>query len=882
MNNHVGAFLHCALDWWAGITSRYPWQVLFFTGLLTILSTSYAVTHLSLNTNLDDMLSPSLPFRQIQEQYKQTFPKQMKSIVMVIEADTPEMAHAAVSTLEMRLRKQKDLIKSVYTPTGGEFFEKHSLLYLNVADLEALAETLSESKPFIDQLVGDPNLRGLSEMLEDSYDKTGWKHERLLDSFFVRFSEALQATLAGLDYTLSWHSVILNQDPTTAHTIRFLIVYPNLDYHQLLPAGPVLEAIRQLVKDSMLTTAIQGVRVRITGEITLAHEELQIVGERAGISAFLALAMIALTLFIGFRSLPLMLATLGTLVSGLLWSAGFAAATIGALNIISVTFAVLFIGLGVDYAIHLSLRYRELLEVGEQPSQALLRGIHDIGPALLLCTVTTSIGFYAFVPTNYAGMAELGLISGTSLFIGLIASLTILPALLTLIPYSLDKNRSNLPARGLPNQVYDLPIRYGPAIRYSTYFLALVSLLIIAQSTFDYNPNNLRDPHSESVSTLQDLLEFQHGDPWTLTVLASDEESASDYVSRLQKLDTVDKVRTIDDFVPTQQVGKALFFEEIASNFLNPSLNPTRQPLPSSAVQIEGLQSLLKKLDQFIEGHRQDKPAQAVHLRQDLNTLLMHLESLGEEDKKKLLVQLEKSLLGSIPADFRKLPATERIGFITREDLPAELRENWVSQDGTFRLQVSPKEDLSDNRALRTFVEEVRAIAPNATDLPAIYLDGGQEVLRAFQQAFLTAVLAIVLIILIVLRNLRDTIFVMLPMCLTGLLIGATSVLLNIPFNFANILALPLVFGLGADNGIHIVDRMRRMPTQCENFLRSSTIRGVFFSGLTTILSFSNLAYTPHLGISSMGQLLTIGVFFTLVSSLLVLPAFLYSEHKRD
>jgi len=882
MNKQVSPFLHDALDWWAGTVSRHPWWVLFLTSLLTILSTFHAVTHLTLNTNMDNMLSPSLPFRQIQEQYKQIFPKQTKSIVLVIEADTPEMAHAAVSTLDMRLRKQTALIKSVYTPGVGEFFEKHSLLYLDVADLETLAENLSESKPFIDQLISNPSLRGLFMMLSNSYDRTGWENERLLNSFFVRISEAIQATLAGHDYTLSWHSVILNQDPTTAHTVRFLVVYPNLDYHTLLPAGPVLQTIRRLVKDSQLMTAMQGVRVRITGEIALAHEELQIVGQRAGIAAFLALVMVGLTLFIGFRSLPLMLAALVTLVSGLLWSAGFAAATIGSLNIISVAFAVLFIGLGVDYAIHLSLRYRELLGHGESQEQALPRSIHDIGPALILCAVTTAIAFYSFIPTNYAGMAELGLISGTSMFIGLFASLTILPAILTLIPSSLDKGRSNILAMGLPIQVYDVPIRYGPAIRKGTYLLAALSLLIISKATFDYNPNNLRDPNSESVSTLQDMLNTRAGDPWTVSVLASDEETASDYVLRLQKLDTVDKVRTIDDFVPKQQIGKSLFFEEIASNFLSPSLEPTEQPLPPPAGQIAGLRSFLHKLDLYLkEEHRQGKPEPAVHLRTQLQTLLMHLKSLGEEHKKKLLAQLEKSLLGSIPTDFRNLPATERIGLVTRENLPAELRENWVSPNGTFRLQVFPKEDLSDNHALRNFVDQVRGIAPNATNLPVIYLDGGHEVIRAFQQAFITAVLAIVLIIWMVLGNIRDTLFVMLPLCFAGLLIGATSVLLNMPFNFANILALPLVFGLGADNGIHIVDRMRRMPTQCENFLRTSTIRGVFFSGLTTILSFSNLAYTPHLGISSMGQLLTIGVFFTLVSSLVVLPAFLYSDHLR-
>jgi predicted RND superfamily exporter protein len=220
------------------------------------------------------------------------------------------------------------------------------------------------------------------------------------------------------------------------------------------------------------------------------------------------------------------------------------------------------------------------------------------------------------------------------------------------------------------------------------------------------------------------------------------------------------------------------------------------------------------------------------------------------------------------------------MGLITQKDLPQELLERWVGTEGTYRLEVYPKKDLRNISALEQFVSEVRSIAPEVTGLPVIYLDGGNEVAGAFKQAFVSALLVIIVILAIVLRNFWDILLVILPLSLAAICLVGYTVIFDLPFNYANVLALPLIFGLGADSGIHIVERMRRRPAECEAFLRSGTIRGVFFSSVTTMLSFSNLAYTPHVGIASMGQLLSLGILLTLIGCLVVLPAFLYRENE--
>jgi hopanoid biosynthesis associated RND transporter like protein HpnN len=856
------------------------WWVLVLATMATAISFSYAYMYLGINTNTTEMLAADVPFQEAREHYKKTFPQNTDSILLVVEASTPEMAYAAVKNLDGRFRNEPEHITSVYTPLGGSFFERNALLYLDLPELKQLAESVAELKPFIKELMRDRNIHGLFTMLSDSYHKTHWVNEGLLDSLFRRMAEGIQSSLAGLDYVLAWHSVILKQDLNASRTRRFILVQPQLDYQKLLPAETALQAIRRIVQESAVS-AIPGVRVRVTGEVALAHEELQVVSQRAGIAAILSLAMVCFTLTLAFHSWRLMVVTLLTLLVGLSLSAGFATVAVGQLNILSLAFAVLFIGLAVDYAIHLCLRYQELLGLGNEPFSAMQKSLQEVGPALMLCAVTTGLGFYTFVPTNYAGMSELGLISGTSMFIGLVVSLTVLPALLLVVPLSKKDYRPPPSDQGL-KRVYQFPIHHGKAIRWGTVVLLLGSALLLPQASFDRNPHNLRDPHVESVQTLDDLLEDKTGATWTLTLLPS-EDKVSDFVASLSALASVDKVVTIRDFIPNQGFEKLALLGKIVDVVFprrsDSGLPPSSRDQDSSVTAIRSFLTLLEEHIHKAELNDDDHPA--VRLRAVMRDLIVRFDNSDQDSQKALLDRLDKSLLGSMPTEPLTLPTMKKKGFIIQEDLPEELLERWVAQDGSYRLEVYPKKDLRNTVALEQFVNEVRSIVPEVTGLPVIYMDGGNEVAGAFRQAFVSALLVIVVILAIVLRNIWDVLLVILPLGLAAMCLVAYTVIFGLPFNYANLIALPLIFGLGADSGIHIVERMRRRPAECEAFLRSGTIRGVFFSSLTTMLSFSNLAYTSHVGIASMGQLLTLGILLTLIGCLVVLPAFLYRERGK-
>ncbi len=208
------------------------------------------------------------------------------------------------------------------------------------------------------------------------------------------------------------------------------------------------------------------------------------------------------------------------------------------------------------------------------------------------------------------------------------------------------------------------------------------------------------------------------------------------------------------------------------------------------------------------------------------------------------------------------------------KDLPDYISSHWLSPNGLYKILITPEHDQNKIENLKQFVSEVQEAAPSSSGLPVADQASGTAVVEAFIQAFASAVIAIFILLLIILRNIKSALLVIGPLLLAGLLTGATNVLLNNPFNFANIIALPLLMGMGVDSGIHIMQRLKSNLSSNKEILKSSTARGVFFSSLTTMCSFSSLAFTPHVGTASMGLLLAVGIFFTLVCTLIVLPAF--------
>ncbi|MCL7423041.1 MAG: MMPL family transporter [Methylobacter sp.] len=849
---------------------RYPKTLLLLILLACGVSLFYTIGHLGIDTDTTKILSEELPFQQDRERFIETFPQDDQAMLVVVDAQTPEQATRAVNYLDTQLHNEKQLIKSVYIPGAGEFFDRHGLLYLEQDELEELAAKLAEAQPFVGTLSGDNTLKSLLSILEQAITTDERELPVDLNPLLDKIRLAVRAVLDGKPYRLSWQQMMIGEDQALLSNQRFILIKPQLDFNELMPAEKSVEAVRAIVEETR--HALPDVQIRLTGEVVLEHDELATVTYSAEIASLFSFVLVFLALSIGLRSIRLTLITLSVLVMGLLLTTGFAALAIGHLNIISIAFAVLYIGIGVDYAIQLCLRYRELLQMQFSRQQALIEAVRKVGPSIALCAITTAAGFFAFIPTAYTGVSELGIIAGVGIFISLLITLTALPALLTLFP--LKPTPPGTSDSLFPDWVYRFPMRHATLLRWTAAALTLAGLGLLTQARFDFNPINLRDPDTESVATFKELLTSKDASPMTLTVLAKNKEQALDMAQKLTRLDSVENAITIYDYIPDNQDAKLAIIEDLA---LVMGLQLTAFPAPQQ-VNVEDTMAELEQFRQAIDRHLADEPgselsANLSRLREDLVSLLAELQSEPGAEKKARLEQLQFSLLDTLPDTMNTLLEGLDAGPVTLETLPPDLTERWLSEDGVYRVMITPRKDLNDNKNLREFVNEVRQLAPDATDLPVIYLESGNAIVQAFQQALIGALAAIVLVLLLTQRNIKNTLLILLPLLMTAILTGASTVIMDNPFNFANIIIIPLLFGLGVDGGIYIMYRLRN-PAEEVSVLRTSTARGVVFSGLTTLCSLVSMAFTPHLGLASMGQLLAIGLILTIVCTLIILPAF--------
>ena len=588
------------------------------------------------------------------------------------------------------------------------------------------------------------------------------------------------------------------------------------------------------------------------------------------LTTLISFLLVAIAVMIGLGSGRLVLASMVTLLVGFIWTLGFAIFFVGHLNPISVAFGVLFIGLSIDYGIQYCLRYRELIASGFEHHQAIAETAKGLGVSLLVCTVAATIGFYSFLPTPYTGVAELGLIAGTGMLINLFFTLTVLPSILTLLPLKGAGIREFTANRRLYRVLY----KYAKAIVIGAIVIGIGAAFFSPKLSFDYNPLNLYDPDCDAVLTIRELFKNEMTSPWTISILAGNAKEAEEMVGRLKGLKEVKEAITITSFVPDDQSKKLAILSDIAL-FMPPGLETLKPEKLSYEKKLASLGSLESSLKKALSMARERDGVYATSVSRLHRSLERFKKALTHpENGKEALDKLDRNVLSYLPYLFHELRTSLRASAVKEKDLPRELRLRYVTPDGRYRVEVFPRENILEPDSLKRFVEAVSGLAPNSTDTPVTIREAGNAVVRSFLLATLYALLAITLFMLIELKSVSDTFLVLLPLVLSLLITGAASVILDIPFNFANVIVIPLLLGSGVE-GIYLIHRFRTDPPPSGNMLETSTARALFFSTLTTILSFSTLSFSPHQGMASMGKLLTICIGSLMITTLIFLPAVL-------
>ena len=851
---------------------RYAWPVVLAAAAITAALTVYAANTIRMNTDTGDVLSRDLTFRKQMLAYKAVFPPLRDPVVIVLEGANSDAIEDGALALSGMLRKEPTMFGNVLYPPGDPFFQKNGLLYLSADELDRLSDRLAQMQPFLATLTSDPTLRGLFDLLRTALEQGGGE---LAEAGGMRdglneVAAVIEQHAAGHTLPLNWDKLIAGEaDPRQRREI--VVAETKSERGSLEPSANALQYIRLAASQIGLIEA-NGIRMRLTGDAALDAQELESVFSGASRASGLSFVLVAILVVAGLHSVRLVIAVMVTMIAGLLWTAGFAAAAVRNLNLISVAFAVLFVGIAVDFGIHFALRYKEQRLRGVAHPEALSNTAAGVGPSLLLAGVAAMIAFFSFLPTSFTGVAELGLIAGGGMVIAVVTSLTLLPAIISVLPRGPMGGPSRLPrAAALEAFVRN----HARPICVAVGVIALAALPLLSQVRFEKNPLNLQDPKKEAVQTLRDLMRDDPSTRPSISVLAPNLAAAQDIAKRARMLPSVEGTMTASDLIPDDQERKLDAIRQM-NLYLAPLFMPTQVAKPPTAdEQRAAADAFVAAADKF------EQSPQASPLKEPIARLATAVRSFmsGPGRNYSKIDALEGALLDGLKEQIEKLGDALEAQKVSLDAVPQMLRQQYIAADGRARVEIRPRADLFDDVALRQFVKEVTAVFPDAVGPPVELVASGDAVADAFIEASIIALVLITIFLFVLLRSALDVVFVLTPLALAATLTFAISATLGPPLNFANIIVLPLLLGLGVSSGIYLVTRAREERDGL--LLRTITPRAVFFSALTTIASFGSLAVSGHKGMASMGELLLTAVTLSLVCTLVVLPALLALRYGK-
>ena len=886
--DRIEAALSHALVRWVRRVDANARAVLALMALLTMGLGVYAALNLGVNSDNVNLISPDLEARKNYLEFTHSFPNIENVMLVVIDGETPEIARQATKHLQQALAERPDLFHDVYIPGSGEFFEKHGLLYRELDDLDEFSLQIAQVQPILTALEREPTVANLASLIERGLEETERGDPSLQDLAILldRVGDATVEAYTEFPLEISWEEILLRGSSVEAVKRWVLVIDPVLDFDSIFAAARPTAEIRRIAAEHELDPD-HGVTIRLTGNPVLNYEEMLGILWDIGLGGVICFFFVIAVLMRALRSFKLVLAAVITLLAGLVWTGAFAAASVGSVNLVSVAFAILFIGLGVDFTIHLGMAYANELRLApnadDAHQSALDIAFEHVGSSLVICTITTSIGFYVFVPTDNLGVAELGLIAGTGMIVNLLLTMTLFPALLTSV-CRLD------PQRDVPHALH-FRSTWWAHLTERPWPVAVVSLVLLAWGVwqglgvrFDPNVVKMRNPETESVQAFNDLLdEAGARSPWPMDTIARDLDEAREIAAALEELPEVEAALTLADYVPEDQDEKLMILEDVGMILDAPRGAEIYSEAPSTEQQVEALRSLRDYLaDEAIDESDVVVARSMQRLEQRLDEFLERAEQ--DEDPEAALARLEEVVLGGLTEQLVRLREATLIDPVELEDLPAQLTRRMMTADGRARVTILPSDKLTGEAAFTRFAEQVQTVVPTATGLPANLIAFGEATRDSFYEALTMAAVLISVLLLLLWLRIVPMLLVLAPLVLSNTLTVGAMAALGLRFNFVNIVVIPLLIGIGVDSGIHLVHRAEALARseKQERLLSSTTARGVFYSALTTTVSFGTLALSSHRGMSSLGIVLTIGMTLTVISNLVVLPALIAFRRSHD
>ena len=883
------SFLARLLGKLAAAVCRHPRWFIYPQLLLFVLCVLYTVKFLQFDTNRDDLVGANKKYQHNFLEFKKEFPQQ-DDLVVVVESDNIGKNRQFVERLGARLQAETNVFSDVFYDKDLKNMGAKALLLASDADLVSLEKTLQDDLPFIRQFTQTTNLVSFFEQINTEFRTA----RRSANSQTESLAGALPALTRivnearddlempgtppspGVSTLFDTNTEDAAQSYLAFAKGKIFLVTAHAASEDL--NSKAVERIRQLIKKTQ--SEVSGVNVGVTGEPVLEHDEMAQSQKDMTLASIVSLILCALIFIYGYNETGRPVKATLCLIIGLGYTLAYATATVGHLNILTITFVPILIGLAIDFGVHLVTRYEEELRHGKTAKQALTKAMMFTGQGIFVGALTTAGAFLAMALTNFKGIQEMGIICGGGLLVCFIPMMTMLPALLLRGRQNvIDHKVGQSAARA---RIENLWLQRPAIVTGIVITLCLLAATQLNKVHFDYNLLDMQSAGLPAVVFEQKLIDSADKSVLYGAVIADSLTNAIALETKIKKLPTVatnDGVESVADFFNHNQSEKLKIISRIKQEvtplqFKSPDARPVNLYALSST-----LYYLYGYLGAAADEVQPDEPALAkemMTLRQAIDNLRKAMlagnaATLAAHAAK--LAEFQRALFDDVRETFEALQNQDDRAPLRLEDLPKVLRDRFVGVTGKLLLQVYPKNNIWQRANQKNFVEELRTIDPDVTGTPVQLYEYTSLLKQSYERAALYSLAAIAILVFIHFRGFGSVILALLPVGIGTLWLVGLMGVLNIPFNPANIMTLPLVLGIGVTNGIQILNRFAEEHTP--DILSRSTGKAVLVSGLTAIAGFGSLILAKHRGIHSLGCVMSVGIATCMIAALTFLPALL-------
>lgn len=874
--------------------STYPRLILVLALLFSALSILYTIKNMSFLTGRDDLMPRNASFQVDYRAYRAEFGDQ-EEIVAVIESDDATKTTRAADALYASLRGKQELFRDVFYPGGLPFFRTNGLLFMPLDDIRKLRTTLTMATPVLKNLAAAPSVQTLFTSLTgqiDDYLKSGDAQTlasltfmlTTLDTGFKAFDGTAKGGLT-MDSFLKGGGGDTPSTLENAGKQQILTMRPVKEAGSFVASERSIKAARAALNEILAKPEFKGVTGGLTGVPVLEYEEMATSQHDLEIATILSLTLTVILLLFAFRGLLNVIAAMVALIVGICLSFGFATLAVGHLNILSMVFAIMLIGLGIEYAIQIVLRYQEELACGCDCLAAIDTALVTNTRSILMAAATTALAFVTFVLTDFKGIAELGIIAAGGIVICVIASFTVLPAMLVLLARFRKSGITSTPLPSRQEEGFVFRTFFGSpkAVIAATLLLSLVCLYPALTMRFDYNLMNLQARGLQSVEYAYKLMRSKENSGYFAVVTANDTVDVRRLTEQLEKLPAVDHVVSPLTFVPDQQ------HEKLAELAALRQLMATITPVPyDENLQVMALPAVFEKfrdrvarLKKSLEVKKAPETVAVAAFLTTLDGFFTTLEKEKDGNALGMLREFQGSMFAELPEKLKIMKESLAAAPIRDADVPPQLLQRFVGSNGKLLLQVSARKEIFEREPLQEFVSQVKSVAPHATGEPIMVFESLSVLRDAYLKAFGYAFLGIAVILLINFKSVRYALLGSIPLGSGLLLMIGGMRLMGVSFNSANVIVLPLILGVGIDSAIYIINRYRQGSESPAQVATRSAGIGVFLNALTILFSFGALMVAHHRGVFSIGAVMSLGMAASVAAFLIFLPALLSLWGKR-